>query len=177
MPDRFTIQERLLVAVERQVIDPDVMERIHTVLGSAEFKGLDEVEQKAILGIALTRSSNLGHLDLVDLFLDRGADIETDDGAPLRSSAINDKVKVVAHLLKRGANPRACDDAPLFGAIAIRSKDSITTILKAFQEKDLEEVRGSSVYSETFPLIDAELESRRKKAAKLMRASAEELSM
>jgi hypothetical protein len=169
-----------------------LMQQVLHLLESPAF--LTAAGRSEMLNIGLVRSSVVGHIDLVDLFLAHGADIETNNGSPLREAAINDRPNVVDLLLKRGANPRSGDDAPLFGAISSGSENSITSLMKTLPEKDLEELKtkqfpkkmGSErIDREAFLkrcvlallLVDAELETRRKRAARTLRASAEELTM
>jgi uncharacterized protein len=79
---------------------------------------------------ALLYAARDGHLDIVRLLLNAGADIEDTDPngiTPLLMAASNDRVEVARSLIERGADIDATDwygRTPLWAAIDVRNRDT-----------------------------------------------------
>jgi uncharacterized protein len=87
-------------------------------------------------GPLLKIAAELGHLEIVKLLLDRGADLEATDDLeqrPLMSAARYGRIEVVAHLLDRGAEINAVDwsDQSALSRAAEHDHDELYTLLRS----------------------------------------------
>ena len=63
--------------------------------------------------LALELASRNGHLNIMKLLLEKGADMHTSDDYPLISASENGHINVVQHLVENGADIHALDDEAL----------------------------------------------------------------
>ncbi|KAJ7167380.1 hypothetical protein C8R43DRAFT_1121809 [Mycena crocata] len=81
-------------------------------------------------GSALCAASKYGHIPIVKLLLERGADIHAGDEAALQEAALRGKLEVVRLLLENGADIHAGDDAAVQGAVSWGQLEVVRLLLE-----------------------------------------------
>lgn len=84
-----------------------------------------------VLGMALDFAVKVNNLQIADILINKGANINYFEGSPLASAAVNGNENFVRYLLGRGADIHAGEDVALCSAVGNGHEHIVKLLLKA----------------------------------------------
>jgi ankyrin repeat protein len=109
----------------------------------------------------LLNAARVGSPDMIKGLLKAGADIQTDNGHPLRFAVEGGHDECVEVLLEAGADPRAENDYALRWAVHHDRPETAALLLKRYQMADLKELAQNPELAKGHDLINRQLGRRR----------------